>query len=122
MKVLARHVKISLWTKFVYFSFKLHINPRVGLGYFIFRLNPFLLWLFYCLPYFRYLLGRGSQYLGFTVMRMSNNFFLARSLLQEDIKAYKISKLRHCVSAGEPVNEEVSQLYRICYLNLNFNT
>ena len=54
-------------------------------------------------------------------MRMSNNFFLARSLLQEDIKAYKISKLRHCVSAGEPVNEEVSQLYRICYLNFNFD-
>jgi len=32
---------------------------------------------------------------------------LYRSLLQEDIKAYKISKLRHCISGGEPLNEEV---------------
>lgn len=32
---------------------------------------------------------------------------LYRSLLQEDIKAHSITSLRHCCSAGEPVNEEV---------------
>ena len=32
---------------------------------------------------------------------------LYRSLLQEDIKAHAITSLRHCCSAGEPVNEEV---------------
>lgn len=32
---------------------------------------------------------------------------LYRSLLQEDIKTYNISTLRHCCSGGEPLNEEV---------------
>jgi len=32
---------------------------------------------------------------------------LYRSLLQEDLKMYNITKLRHCCSAGEPLNEEV---------------
>ncbi|XP_023342567.1 acyl-coenzyme A synthetase ACSM3, mitochondrial [Eurytemora carolleeae] len=32
---------------------------------------------------------------------------LYRSLLQEDLKKYKMNTLRHCVSAGEPLNEEV---------------
>jgi len=35
---------------------------------------------------------------------------LYRSLLQEEFKKYNISNLRHCVSAGEPLNEEV--IYR----------
>ncbi len=30
-----------------------------------------------------------------------------RSLVQEDLKKYKMAHLRHCVSAGEPLNEEV---------------
>lgn len=30
-----------------------------------------------------------------------------RSMLQEDLKKYKMTTLRHCVSAGEPLNEEV---------------
>jgi hypothetical protein len=30
-----------------------------------------------------------------------------RSLVQEDLKKYKMPHLRHCVSAGEPLNEEV---------------
>ena len=28
-------------------------------------------------------------------------------MLQEDLKNYKMTHLRHCVSAGEPLNEEV---------------
>eukprot|EP00092_Neocalanus_flemingeri_P012131 GFUD01013079.1.p1 GENE.GFUD01013079.1~~GFUD01013079.1.p1 ORF type:complete len:591 (+),score=144.42 GFUD01013079.1:69-1841(+) len=32
---------------------------------------------------------------------------LYRSLVQEDVKKWKLMNLRHCVSAGEPLNEEV---------------
>jgi len=32
---------------------------------------------------------------------------LYRSLVQEDLKRWKMNSLRHCVSAGEPLNEEV---------------
>lgn len=32
---------------------------------------------------------------------------LYRSLVQEDVKKWKLKNLRHCVSAGEPLNEEV---------------
>ena len=31
----------------------------------------------------------------------------SRSLVQEKVKNYKMKHLRHCVSAGEPLNEEV---------------
>lgn len=32
---------------------------------------------------------------------------LYRSLVQEDLGSYSFDTLRHCVSAGEPLNEEV---------------
>lgn len=35
-----------------------------------------------------------------------------RMMIQEDLASYKFSKLRHCVSAGEPLNPEVIDEWR----------
>jgi len=34
-----------------------------------------------------------------------------RMIVQEDLRAYDLSSLRHCLSAGEPLNPQVIQVW-----------